>query len=88
MANPKAKAAVKRYLRRAAAEYISERTGVPMSDRTLERRSIPYDVINGRASYTEPNLDIYIEQVLGGAARRMFVRRATPMGASAESPVV
>jgi hypothetical protein len=87
MANPK-KAVVKRYLRRAAAEYIEERTGAPMSDRTLERRPIPYDIVNGRASYTEPNLDIYIEHVLGGAAQRRYVGRHSRPGASSESSPV
>ena len=61
--------------RKAAADYIFEKTGVPMSDRTLEKRPIPFCIINGKAVYTQADLDAYISQLMNGASRRMFVGR-------------
>jgi hypothetical protein len=68
---PKAQAAIiRRYTRRDAARYLTERLGRSVSHRTMPKLTLPYQLILGQASYRQDDLDAYIDGLLR-APRRM-----------------
>jgi hypothetical protein len=55
--------------RRPAADYLSGKLGTRISDRTIEQKPIPYQVIAGKALYAEEDLDHYVMTLLSTPVR-------------------
>jgi hypothetical protein len=65
----------RRHRRKAAAQYLTEKVGAPVSHRSLEAMPIPYQVINGYAIYDEADLDTHAEKMLSAPRRTGRVKR-------------
>jgi hypothetical protein len=69
----------KRLNRQAAATYVSETYGVPLSPRTLEATPVPFIVVNGHALYEVEDLDRYAQGKIAAASRRLGGRGGEPV---------
>ena len=75
------------YTRIEAAARITETTGVPISPRTLERATVAYRLVNGRAMYAAADLDRFVSVLISNTSRRVGRpgRAASAVEASAMS---
>lgn len=60
-----------RLTRPDVARYIRDKTGAPVSPRSVERLPIPYVCFYGRALYAPEDVDAWIAERMRQAARRV-----------------